>query len=318
MEPESTSPKGQGHHILWGGIEESSEDSHRNSTNGTDTSNSSNQNSQMPRRNIHKLQRRCINPQEIEFKKFDPSCSEATPSSSVDAHSIPPANAMEPGGTDRRRHHRHSAENDSGSSSLASTDDDSLRDMERQQQLQRQQMSQATASGENLQQFLGQVPLDDNGNPTSIGSIGHATGNCTVCIFVHTVPGCSNGISCTFCHFEHRRPRRKNKMRPCKGKRDRHLKFLTRLKGMIESDPHSFNMEEVELPPSIATNEVVKAKLLAKVQLHTEQVMAGLEGGLLDGVADTGGASSTAQPQPAPTVPPSSERRRRRCSLVSL
>jgi len=317
MEPESTSPKGQGHHILWGGIEESSEDSHRIS-NGNDASSSNGPNSNTgPNRDIAKLQRRCINPTDIEFKKFDISCSEATPSSSLDAGSLPPPNAVEPGDAQRFdaaqwRHQRHFAESNSGGSSLASTDDDSLRDVERQQQEQRQQMlSDAAASAQNLQQFLGQVPLDDNGNPTSIGSIGHATGNCTVCIFVHTMPGCSNGIACSFCHFEHKRPRRKNKMRPCKGKRDRHLKFLTRLKGMIESDPHSFNIEEVELPPSIATNDVVKAKLLAKVQLHTEQVITGLKGT----VASTGGASSTAQPAP-PARPV--ERRPWHSSLVSL
>merc|ERR1719277_898297 len=80
-----------------------------------------------------------------------------------------------------------------------------------------------------------------------------------------------NGIACSFCHFPHKRGRRKNKLRPCKGKRDRYRKLVSRLTTQIAADPDSFNLETVELPPSIASNEVVKSKLMTKMQLHAEQ-----------------------------------------------
>merc|ERR1711879_55240 len=34
----------------------------------------------------------------------------------------------------------------------------------------------------------------------SIGSVGHSTGTCRPCIFVHS-KGCESGVNCTFCHL---------------------------------------------------------------------------------------------------------------------
>lgn len=171
---------------------------------------------------------------------------------------------------------------DSGSDLDSGSDSENeiLTDLERQQLVLRQQMMIEAASSMDLESMRAHVPLDSNGEPTSIGSIGHATGTCKVCIFAHSKPGCSNGVACSFCHFVHKRGRRKNKLRPCKGKRDRYRKLLNRLTNLIECDPCSFNMDKVELPPSIASNEVVRAKLMAKIQLHAEQVMADREAGV--------------------------------------
>lgn len=60
----------------------------------------------------------------------------------------------------------------------------------------------------------------------SIGSALHDVDGCKPCLFVHTHVGCQNGSSCEFCHFVHKR---KNKARPCKGKRERYRKLLIRL-----------------------------------------------------------------------------------------
>merc|ERR1719330_1564091 len=44
----------------------------------------------------------------------------------------------------------------------------------------------------------------------SVGSVGHATGNCKrCCFFVRN--RCANGYDCAFCHYEHERRKRKNK-----------------------------------------------------------------------------------------------------------
>jgi len=69
---------------------------------------------------------------------------------------------------------------------------------------------------------------------SSLGSAAHDIGHCKPCLFVHTHVGCSNGSSCEFCHLEHKR---KNKPRPCKGKRDRYRKLLLRMMDGVDGNP---------------------------------------------------------------------------------
>jgi len=158
-------------------------------------------------------------------------------------------------------------------------DDDPLHELERHRQvLAQQMMMEANAHGANVHGAFIQswLPVDSDGKPTSIGSFGHASGTCKVCICTGTSPGCSNGVECSVCRLQLRRTRQQNKMRPCKGKRERRQKLLSRLKIMIESNPDSFSMEQVDLPPSIAGDEAVKARLVAQVHQHLLQVRASL------------------------------------------
>lgn len=143
--------------------------------------------------------------------------------------------------------------------------------MERHQQILQQQMRPEMMEGVDLEALRAKVPRDSNGQPTSMGSLGHDVGECKLCIFNHSKLGCFNGIACNFCHFSHRRGRHGNKQKPCKGKRDRYRKLITRLASEIECDPYSFSVEALQLPPSIASNEAARAKLLSKMQLHAEQ-----------------------------------------------
>jgi len=64
----------------------------------------------------------------------------------------------------------------------------------------------------------------------SAGSALHWEDQCKPCLFVHTKVGCQNGARCEFCHFPHKR---KNKPRPCKGKRDRYRKLINRMEEQI-------------------------------------------------------------------------------------
>lgn len=80
----------------------------------------------------------------------------------------------------------------------------------------------------------------------SVGSQLHDAGQCRPCLFVHTQVGCQNGIACDFCHFHHRR---KDKPRPCKGKRDRHKKLVGRMQAMMELNPTA-HPGEAEAAPS--------------------------------------------------------------------
>lgn len=86
--------------------------------------------------------------------------------------------------------------------------------------------------------------LDETGNVASLGSALHWEDQCKPCLFVHTKVGCQNGASCEFCHFPHKR---KNKPRPCKGKRDRYRKLISRMEQEIdERDGEGGGGEELE------------------------------------------------------------------------
>lgn len=58
------------------------------------------------------------------------------------------------------------------------------------------------------------IPLNERGEMTSVGSIGHRTNDCTPCIFWFK-NCCSKGIHCGYCHFVHKGQRNK-RIRPSK------------------------------------------------------------------------------------------------------
>lgn len=74
-----------------------------------------------------------------------------------------------------------------------------------------------TLSEEEHRQLLERVPRDQSGAPTSVGSLKHATRECSKCPYLRTEAGCLHGVHCEDCHLPHRVRRN----RPCKDKRDR-------------------------------------------------------------------------------------------------
>jgi len=157
------------------------------------------------------------------------------------------------------------------------SDEESDSDDQRQQPFQPQLLSgtfDKELSGIDLDNLLQSLPLDSQGQPTSIGSMLHESGKCKVCFYAHSRYGCMNGVFCNFCHFTHKHGRRKNKVRPCKGKRDRYLKLVGRLTNQIDLDPDNFDINAVDLPPSVATDEATKTKLIAALTAHVNMVRA--------------------------------------------
>lgn len=62
--------------------------------------------------------------------------------------------------------------------------------------------------------MLARVPLNEAGDPTSIGSVKHEMGDCRPCAFFGSdEKPCLNGIRCRYCHFPHVK-RSKGKVRP--------------------------------------------------------------------------------------------------------
>jgi len=145
----------------------------------------------------------------------------------------------------------------------------------KQQQIQKQREHMQSLQNVDIETLKKSIPLDSDGNFTSLGSAGHASGNCKVCLFAHSKAGCTNGMYCNFCHHYHKRPKRKNKLRPSKGKRDRYRKLVQHLTGKIKDQPDTFDMNTVELPPSIASSEAMKSKLFAKLLPFMEQAREG-------------------------------------------
>mmetsp|Transcript_41547 Transcript_41547/g.131501 ORF Transcript_41547/g.131501 Transcript_41547/m.131501 type:complete len:237 (+) Transcript_41547:138-848(+) len=82
--------------------------------------------------------------------------------------------------------------------------------------------SNASSDEAQLEELRSMVPLDAEGKPTSIGTMKHEAGLCKPCVFFPSVIGCSNGITCLFCHITHARAQR----RQCKNKRERYKKLI--------------------------------------------------------------------------------------------
>jgi len=66
----------------------------------------------------------------------------------------------------------------------------------------------------------------------SVGSASHADGTCRRCSFFPK-KNCSSGYNCEFCHFMHKR---RNRIRPCKGKRERFRKLVDRVEKIINDE----------------------------------------------------------------------------------
>lgn len=117
---------------------------------------------------------------------------------------------------------------------------------------------------EELAALLAQVPLQEDGTPSSIGAIGHEAGTCKPCLFYRTKMGCNNGVHCPHCHLRHRRSERQ---RPCKGKRDRYRKMLVVQEALLAAEEgvqddadEEEDWEEHAVPSSGNQNGAVRSK----------------------------------------------------------
>jgi len=124
-----------------------------------------------------------------------------------------------------------------------------------QQKQQTGQTALSDLSPAEQEALLQRLPLTDEGKLTSLGSLDHENNFCRPCLFVHTKVGCMNGPVCDFCHFPHKR---KNKPRPCKGKRDRYRKLISRMDQLNDQHPDQWIVQAPlkELPPSNAGSQV--------------------------------------------------------------
>jgi len=106
----------------------------------------------------------------------------------------------------------------------------------------------STEEGDESQSPVGQLAATvlPDGVPT-IGTLGHATGNCKPCFFMHTRIGCQYGASCLFCHGGH--PKRKQE-RPQKFQRAEYRRLVEEMFRMHMARGLSFPEADAELQRS--------------------------------------------------------------------
>lgn len=123
-------------------------------------------------------------------------------------------------------------------------------------QMKAQRVIVNNLSPEEVAKVTAEVRKNEDGKPTSVGSVGHPE-TCKPCLFVFIVVGCQNSVFCTFCHFRHKR---NNRPRPCKGKRNRFRQLVQRMEdqGTASSAQRADEAAEgpsaePEVPPAEAT-----------------------------------------------------------------
>jgi len=72
------------------------------------------------------------------------------------------------------------------------------------------------------------------------------------------------------------REHKKQHGRPCKGKRQRFRKYIGKMRLEIEKDPFGFNVENTEMPISLASTKKLHGKLLQILRTHQIEVLEGL------------------------------------------
>lgn len=85
------------------------------------------------------------------------------------------------------------------------------RDLSFRQKVSRERTLQAVSNSllpsdkmkaEKIEDCIAQIPLDESGELSSIGSISHGAGRCQPCLFWFQAT-CGKGVRCSYCHLRH-------------------------------------------------------------------------------------------------------------------
>lgn len=145
-----------------------------------------------------------------------------------------------------------------------------------------------------LAELIARMPVNENGETSSVGSLAHLAGNCRPCA-TFARGACSEGILCHRCHFLHGAKPSAAK-RPSKNKRNQYRILVDQFMTRIDEDPFSFDLESLEIPKFIEVNGRLKAKFLARMVRHAELVRAAAASPA-EAVPRTGEAGSRPPPQ---------------------
>lgn len=123
-------------------------------------------------------------------------------------------------------------------------------------------------------QLASMLPKDEEGNPTSIGSLNHGIGVCGPCVYMTRNRGCRMGVNCSFCHLPHEGVVRHSKCRPGQKKRKGFKNTIDILKSKVDENPEGFDAETTRYPASVERNLKKKEKVKAILKDHQIQTVA--------------------------------------------
>mmetsp|Transcript_107290 Transcript_107290/g.313727 ORF Transcript_107290/g.313727 Transcript_107290/m.313727 type:complete len:266 (-) Transcript_107290:284-1081(-) len=69
-------------------------------------------------------------------------------------------------------------------------------------------------------------------------------------------------------------PSKQEKKRPCKNQRERYRKLVCKLEEQVRADPFGFEFTQIQLPPSVAGDTRLRAKLQRRLELLAENTRA--------------------------------------------
>jgi len=179
------------------------------------------------------------------------------------------------------------------------------------------------------------LPLDEDGQTSSMGSTLHQSGNCRPCRHMMISNTCPEGMKCLFCHLKHTMPsqvidaqlaslgetdeleeKRRERQRPCKSKRDQYKKIVNKFEAEILRDPFGFNIESVKVPPRIFTSPELTSKFMRRLESIAESARRAQGNGTEQG---TSAASSSCHISNVIASPcPTSQEKGRPRNLISL
>lgn len=116
------------------------------------------------------------------------------------------------------------------------------------------------------------VPVDENGQQTSVGSVLHAEKRCKPCrnIVGRGGTGCSVGLRCRFCHFPCHSDHPSFKRKPQKEEREFYRAFLAEVISLIAKDPFNFDPDSYPLPPKIENHGDPRVRAKVRRRLAKE------------------------------------------------
>lgn len=124
-----------------------------------------------------------------------------------------------------------------------------------------------------LEEVEEMAPLDDHGNPTSLGSMRHAYGKCKVCVAFAQggQEGCKKGARCRYCHIPHASESQPDTT----SKTDRGVcrRFLNNVRNKIKKNP-DLVVDQIELPKNLAELPYPRAKFVRMMEKFRQEVLS--------------------------------------------
>jgi len=177
-----------------------------------------------------------------------------------------------------------------------------------------------------------QLPKDELGRATSIGSLLHASSSCKACRNLVTLQHCKEGLRCCFCHMPHdstemmsstlvedvNADARRSGVRPAKSQRDKYKRLVARVEQQIQEDPFGWTPERLATQDLFPGRPELQNKFLMRVTDIVEKARTDNCGKETHPSASSSSAAATSAPRVASSSKSGNLSVRRGRKLISL